>query len=295
MTTEQGNKEHWSSQAYQNSASFVPKLATKVIGWLDVQADDRILDIGCGDGVINLQLAQVLSKGRGSVRGIDASPAMIEAARASAAADAAASKTCTFGGIVSLLLSFVLVLLFSKAGFPKNLELQKGSFDKVFSNAAMHWILRGEDTRKDFFEGVRGALKVGGSFVFEMGGMGNVAEMRTALLAIISRHTSLPIARAADPWFFPDEAWMTDMLETTVGGFKVEDIEREYRPTKVDAGGIEGWVRLMGKQFFDVVEDEGEREVCVKEVCEVLESVCRSPGGGDWIGYVRLRARVRRI
>jgi len=35
-------------QAYQNSASFVPKLATKVIGWLDVREDDVILDVGCG-------------------------------------------------------------------------------------------------------------------------------------------------------------------------------------------------------------------------------------------------------
>lgn len=35
-------------QAYQNSASFVPKLATKVVEWLDVQPGDVILDVGCG-------------------------------------------------------------------------------------------------------------------------------------------------------------------------------------------------------------------------------------------------------
>ena len=35
-------------QAYQNVASFVPKLATKVVEWLDVQPEDVILDIGCG-------------------------------------------------------------------------------------------------------------------------------------------------------------------------------------------------------------------------------------------------------
>lgn len=40
--------EHWSSEKYQNAASFVPKLATKVLGWLDVQKDDVILDVGCG-------------------------------------------------------------------------------------------------------------------------------------------------------------------------------------------------------------------------------------------------------
>jgi SAM-dependent methyltransferase len=57
------------------------------------------------------------------------------------------------------------------------LELQDGSFDKCFSNAAMHWILRPEEKREQFFRGVRNALKPGGVFAFEMGGMGNVAEV----------------------------------------------------------------------------------------------------------------------
>lgn len=35
-------------QAYQHSASFVPKLATKIVQWLDPQKDDHILDVGCG-------------------------------------------------------------------------------------------------------------------------------------------------------------------------------------------------------------------------------------------------------
>jgi len=35
-------------QAYQKSASFVPKLAGKIMQWLDPQPDDVILDVGCG-------------------------------------------------------------------------------------------------------------------------------------------------------------------------------------------------------------------------------------------------------
>ncbi|KAL5314822.1 hypothetical protein ACEPPN_017471 [Leptodophora sp. 'Broadleaf-Isolate-01'] len=282
MTTKPKMEEHWSSQAYQNSASFVPKLAGKVIEWLDVQEDDLILDVGCGDGIINLQLAQILSKGKGKIHGVDASQAMVEAARKSAAANPAASQTCSFEVIdATKILS--------------SPTLQQENYDKVFSNAAMHWILRREETQRDFFAGVRGALKPGGVFVFEMGGMGNVAEMRTALLSVLSHKIGLPRAREVDPWFFPDEKWMTTMLEETVGGFKVEKIEREYRPTKADAGGIEGWVRLMGKQFFDAVPEVDEREESVRNVCELLETVCGSPGGGQWIGYVRLRAVVRKV
>jgi len=35
-------------QAYQHSASFVPRLAGKIVEWLDLQKDDVLLDIGCG-------------------------------------------------------------------------------------------------------------------------------------------------------------------------------------------------------------------------------------------------------
>lgn len=41
-------EDHWDSAAYQSSASFVPKLATKVLQWLDVHGEDVILDVGCG-------------------------------------------------------------------------------------------------------------------------------------------------------------------------------------------------------------------------------------------------------
>lgn len=67
MAGEQQEKDNWTSKVcrpvpckassqkiltvfkeYQHSAAFVPKLATKVVSWLDIQKDDVILDVGCG-------------------------------------------------------------------------------------------------------------------------------------------------------------------------------------------------------------------------------------------------------
>jgi hypothetical protein len=206
---------------------------------------------------------------------------MIFSAQKAAALNPAALKTCTFQILDATSLS-------------SHPSLQQGTFDKVFSNAAMHWILRPESSRKNFFLGARESLKANGKFIFEMGGMGNVAEMRSAFISVIGRRIGYEKAREIDPWFFPDEVWMSKMLEEEVGGWKVERIEREYRPTRADNGGIEGWVRLMGKQFLDVLGEEEGKEAA-KEVCEVLKTVCESPGGGDWIGYVRLRAVVRKL
>lgn len=80
----------------------MPKLATKVVQWLDIQKDDHILDIGCGDGVLDVEFGRVLAEGSGSLHGVDSSPAMIDAAR-KAVGDAGLQK-CTFDGKFSPLL-----------------------------------------------------------------------------------------------------------------------------------------------------------------------------------------------
>ena len=158
----------------------------------------------------------------------------------------------------------------------------------------MHWILRPQEKRTGFFRSVREALKPGGTFVFEMGGLGNVSEARMALLMAVSRRIGLEKAREADPWFFPDESWLANVMEREVGGWKVERIEREWRPTTADKGGIEGWMRLMGQSFFDAVP-ESEREGCIREVMDAAKVVCTNPSGGEMLSYVRLRCIARKL
>ncbi|KAK4451701.1 S-adenosyl-L-methionine-dependent methyltransferase [Podospora aff. communis PSN243] len=245
--------------------------------WLDPQPNDTILDLGCGDGVLDVQIGHILSRGSGSLHGIDASPSMIESAR-----------KATTAANLSERLTFAVLDVTALPSPPDR------TYDKIFSNAAMHWILRPPSSREKLFTYVRDALVPGGQFVFEMGGLGNVVEVRAAILSALARRVGMARAREADPWFFPDEEWVREMVRK-VGGMEVVRVEREWRPTDADKGGIEGWVRLMGREFMGVVEDEGEREECVKEVVDVLEAVCGKPGGGWMFSYVRLRAVVRKL
>ncbi|CCC08063.1 hypothetical protein SMACR_01627 [Sordaria macrospora] len=276
------NKDNWSSEAYQSAASFVPKLATKIVQWLDPQKDDVVLDIGCGDGVLDFEIAQVFEGGRGRLHGVDSSKAMIEAAQKKAADDAHLKNTCTFEVLDA-------TSLITKT------HLHYVRFNKAFSNAALHWILRPEDQREVFFQGVRNVLAPRGTFAFEMGGLGNVSEIRATLLAAVGRRVGLKKAQEVDPWFFPDEDWVKQMMEEKVGGWKVEKIEREWRPTNADVGGVEGWVRLMAAQFLQALGSEEEKEEVVKEVVDVLEVVCAKPGGGWMYSYVRLRVLARKL
>ncbi|OBT55153.1 hypothetical protein VE04_05194 [Pseudogymnoascus sp. 24MN13] len=246
MATDAPAADNWSSTAYQNAAAFVPKLATKVVQWLDIQPTDKVLDIGC----VMASSPTTSPNPSPPAASRDSSP---RASMISTATAAAPANT-----------TYAVLDARSLSSTP---SLQTGAFTKVFSNAALHWILRDEASRVDVFRGAHAAHAPGGTLVFEMGGQGNVAEMESTLLAVVARRIGIKRAREVDPWFFPDERWVRNVLGEV--GFAVEDVELEYRPTKCEEGA--------------------------GEVVEALETVVGSAAGGYYLGYVRLRVKARKI
>ena len=258
---------------YASSANFVynPKVTQKVLQYLDPQPTDHILDVGCGDAKFTANYLEQVAE----VYGVDASPSFIKSANDDYAQEGKAR--------------FKLV---DCRYLECDAEAVSGKWDKVVSNAALHWILRDESTRINTLKACHDALKPGGRFVFEMGGAGNVSEVHTALLsALMHQGMSAEKARKADTWFFPSDKWMRGALEGV--GFEVEKLEMESRPTPCTSekeGGLEGWVRLMGGQMIRTLQDREKEEAVVKEVLEVLETVVRrEEDGSQWLGYVRLR------
>jgi SAM-dependent methyltransferase len=72
------SSQHWSATAYERNARFVPDLGAPLIDLIDPREGERILDLGCGDGVLTERIAQ-----RGSrVVGVDSAPEFVAAARA---------------------------------------------------------------------------------------------------------------------------------------------------------------------------------------------------------------------
>jgi len=269
-------KDHWTLSAYNASASFVPLLTQEIMQWLDPQATDTILDLGCGNGLLTAKIAERSAR----VAGFDASANLIEAAQS------------TYNA-VSNLSWHLLDCRYLEA----NEKVKEGEYDKVFSNAALHWILRDASTRMSVLWGVSRALRPGGHFVFEMGAAGNVADVHAALLgALVRQGISIEKARETSPWFFPSEQLMKNMLEEV--GFQVQRSKLEYRPTKLTTekgGGLEGWVRLMGAQFLEVLDTDERREAVVREVCDVLKTIlAHEEDGSMYLGYVRLKIIARK-
>jgi len=188
--------QQWNAHDYAIDAGFVPVLGGAVARLLDPQRGERILDLGCGDGVLSFDLA--LSGAR--ITGVDASPELVGGARAR--------------GIEAHVMD-AHALTFSR------------QFDAVFSNAALHW-MRGAD---QVIAGVARALKPGGRFVAEMGGHGNVVAITSALqAALCSNGHVVP----AFPWHFPTADDYAERLRAH--GFQVRYIEMQARPTALPTG-----------------------------------------------------------
>ncbi|EFR01635.1 s-adenosylmethionine (SAM)-dependent methyltransferase [Nannizzia gypsea CBS 118893] len=274
------------TQAYSAAASFVPQLTEKVLQLLQPRAEDKVLDVGCGDGQFTAKFVSAV----GAVLGVDSSPAMVDAARTLLGPSTAAATARAAFRVVD-------------CRHLGQTDIVDGSWDKVVSNAALHWILRDASTRIAVLQAIFDCLKPGGAFVFEMGGHGNVAEVHAALLAALVRH-GLPLqqARDASPWFFPSDAWMRETLEGI--GFVVDTLEVEHRPTKLTLDpdtssgtsgntGIEGWVRLMGASMIETLPPD-VRDEAVRSTCDLLHPVISREDGSSWLGYVRLRGVARR-
>ena len=244
--------------------------------WLEPQPNDIILDLGCGDGLRSAKICSSCSR----LDGFDASPNLIKAAEN------------TYGTSEGLTWNIADCRFLET-----NKTVKEAEYTKVFSNAALHWILRDPSTRMSVFRGAYRALRPSGTFVFEMGGAGNVADVHAALLAaLVHQGVGIEKARDASPWYFPSEEVMKEMLEEA--GFHVEKIKLDYRPTKLTAekdGGLEGWVRLMGASFFDALPTKFIREAAVREVCGVLQTVlAHHEDGSMGLGYVRLKVLARK-
>ena len=244
----------WDPQAYGQNGAFVHGLAGGVLEWLEAQTGEGILDLGCGDG----QLTARVALSGANVVGLDASPQMAAAARSRGIA--------------------------VDEGSAELLPYADDTFDAVFSNAALHWV-RDQDA---MLAEVQRVLRAGGRFVAEMGGQGNIAAIRVALMAVMSRHGF--DGREDNVNYYPTADEYSRRLERH--GFKVERIALIPRPTALAEGGMSGWIRTFRRGVLDTLP-EAMRAAVVEEAVALLEPVLRDEEGNWTADYVRLRFIAR--
>jgi trans-aconitate methyltransferase len=215
-TTTTPAEQRWNPDDYAQNARFVSDLAGPVLDLLAPKSGERILDLGCGDGVLTARLATLGC----DVLGVDSSPEQVAAAR-----KRGVHAECRDGAALD----------FDRA------------FDAVFSNAALHW-MRDPDA---VIAGVHRALVPGGRFVGEFGGHGGLDRIRAALRpALAARGFD---EGALCPWYFPTAADYRARLES--GGFAVIAVDLIPRPTPLP-GDITAWLETFAQVYLAALPPE---------------------------------------
>jgi SAM-dependent methyltransferase len=207
----------WSASEYNKIAPFVysAENTVPIVALLDPKPGEKIIDFGCGSGEITLKLSKVVTD-VGIVVGVDSSPSMASTVVLSAEGFSSAHlpqvDKAKENGLEG---AFVQDIQALDDDFVSELLAKHGRFDKVFSNAVLHWCKRDP---VGVIRSVKKVLKPGGSFAAEFGGWGNCAGrtvcpslrdrvdsaragVRSALHSALGSRGYDPIAR--DPWYFP--------------------------------------------------------------------------------------------
>ncbi len=244
----------WDPKSYSENARFVSDLGEPLVGLLQPQSGERILDLGCGDGALTEKIAAAGCL----VVAIDFSLAQLQAARRR-------------GLTVALMDGQRLAL--------------RPRFDAVFSNAVLHWMKRPELV----LQGVASCLKPHGRFVGELGGQGNVETIRAALHASLRLRAIDPWS--VDPWYYPSAEEYSEWLKRF--GFTVHYIELIPRPTKLP-GDIAAWLEIFAQPFIKAVREEERGELLSEIRTKLAPALQKSDGTwyGDYV-RLRFKA-VRR-
>ena len=151
----------WNAEDYHKNSANQQRWAREVIAKLELKGNEKILDIGCGDGKITAEIASYLPNG--SVLGVDISPEMIDFAKKK----------------------------FPSSDYP-NLSFQcqdatklnfHNEFDAIVSFSCLHWIA----DHTLVLEGIKNSLKPFGRILMKFGGKNTLDPLTNGANKVMMR------------------------------------------------------------------------------------------------------------
>ncbi len=159
---------------YEKASSHQKEWGSQLIAELNLQGSEKVLDLGCGDGTLSVEISELLPNGK--VVGIDASQGMIDTALPKA------KENLNFLQMDINHLSFV------------------EEFDVIFSNATLHWI----KNHQKLFQNVDRSLHTNGRVHFNFAGDGNCSNFFKVIReAIVLENFAEYFSKFKWPWYMP--------------------------------------------------------------------------------------------
>ena len=177
---------------YRNASIHQKEWGTKVLGDLSFKGNERVLDLGCGEGTLTQKISQFVPNGY--VLGIDVSKGMIETAKEFSKDN----------------LNFQLMDI-------NEIEFDS-EFDIIFSNAALHWVKDHETLLKNVYK----AIKPNGIIRFNFAGDGNCSNFYCVVKEVMAYPNFKEKFNMFEwPWYMPK----INEYETLANKFRYKEIK----------------------------------------------------------------------
>jgi len=209
-------KQSYTYDMYDSCIGIITEFGTTIIKRLNPKQGEKILDVGCGTGVLTREIAECGCE----VVALDVDAAMIEAAKARGVDARVVDGT----------------------------ELSEDEmFDAAVSNAVLHWM----GDKYTIIRGVWHHLKPCGRFIADCGADGCLRIVREGLKGALTKRGIDYKARM--PWNFCEYNETQQILKAQ--GFKVQYIARVDKPIKLH-GALKDWLKVCAVDFMDGLSEE---------------------------------------
>lgn len=253
-------------EKYKKASSHQKEWANKILGEFHFNGDETILDLGCGDGTITNQLAEMVPQG--SVVGIDASEGMIKTAL----------EGKKYQNVIFTLTDID--------------EIQYvNEFDLIFSNATLHWVKDHKKLLKNVFQ----ALKFNGTIRFNFAADGNCSYFFKVIKQVMAEKNYVNYFKKFSwPWFMPTiEAYQRLAQETDFSNIEIwgENADRNFENSDV----MTKWIDQPSIVPFLRCIPEAEKQNFRNYVVERMIEETRNEDGTCFETFRRVNIRAIKI
>lgn len=263
------NTYSWNAKDYEKNSGAQQKWARELIANLNLTGFEDVLDLGCGDGKVTTEIAQLVANG--SVVGVDNSRQMIELAQEKYAQNE--HPNLSFQVMDASHLSF------------------ENCFDVVFSNAVLHWV----KNHKPVVEGLYKSLRARGKILLRMGGKGDAADIRSIMDEM---KTSNKWAQYFSEFEFPFTFMGVNEYQVLLkdAGFSVTRVELIPKDMMHDGkSGLEGWIRTTWLPYTERIPKEMSNEFIEEASSMYLDKVPLAADGKAHVAMVMIEIEAVKV
>lgn len=225
------NRFEFDGEKYKKASKHQKEWGNSLISELSLSGNEEILDLGCGDGSLTVQLAQLVPNGK--VLGIDASKGMITTAQ----------------NHVAINIAFMQMDI-------NAIDFQS-TFDVIFSNATLHWIKDHNTLLKNSYR----ALKNNGSILWDFAGDGNCSNFFEVIREVMKCEKYKQYFKDFEwPWYMPTKDDYEKIVSSSgFSTYSIIEVNRDRNFSSADE--MIKWIDQPSiVPFINIIPDEMKAE-----------------------------------